>query len=142
MIELKEINLGNEIRAVFEKTGMTKTELGRRLGIPQQHVNRLFERDTMETKRLIKVSRVLECNFFALFCDFPQKIDAYLSAVNMGNGDLSYNLGDTTLTAEIEKLKAELEGAKKQIELLQDNVATLKDNLATKDQLIELMKIK
>ena len=130
MIELKEINLGNEIRAIFEKTGMTKTELGRRLGIPQQHVN------------LIKVSRVLECNFFALFCDFPQKIDAYLSAVNMGNGDLSYNMGDSALTAEIEKLKSELEGAKKQIELLQDNVATLKDNLATKDQLIEIMKTK
>lgn len=142
MIGLKEINLGKEIQAVFEKTGMTKTELGRKLGIPQQHVNRLFDRDSMETKRLIKVSRVLDCNFFALFCEFPQKIEAYLSAINMGNGDLSYTMGDSALTTEIEKLKAELESARTQIELLQDNIATLKDNLATKDQLIEMMKPK
>lgn len=142
MIELKDINLGQEIKAVFDKLGLTKTELARRMGIPQQHVNRIFERDTMETKRLIKVSRALDYNFFALFCEFPQKIEAYLSAVNLGNGDMHYIMGDSAVAAELEKVKAELEGAKKQIALMEDNIASLKATISTKDELIALYKNK
>lgn len=45
---------------------MSKSELGRKIGVPQQHINRILERETMETSRLIKVSEALDFNFFSL----------------------------------------------------------------------------
>lgn len=149
MIELNNVHIGEAIKKRFDELEITKTEFGRRIGIPQQHVNRLFERDTMETKRLIKVCRALDFNFFALFCDFPPQINAYLSAVATGSAPASLNIGDAAIIVELEKIKVKLEGAESterelraQIAALQDNVATLKNNLADKDELIKVYKNK
>lgn len=142
MIELKNIHLGQAIKKRFDELEITKTEFGRRIGIPQQHVNRIFERDTMETKRLIKICRALDYNFFALFCEFPSKIDAYLSAVNIGDGDMTYQMGGEAVVAELNKVKAEAEGYKREIALLKENIGTLKSTIETKDELIAVYKNK
>lgn len=84
-IELKEVHIGKAIKERLNELKMTKTEFGRLIGVPQQHVNRIFERETIETKKLIKISRALDFNFFALFCQFPTNISAYLSAVALGD---------------------------------------------------------
>lgn len=138
-IELHEIHLGKAIKKRLDELEMTKTEFGRRIGVPQQHVNRIFERDTMETKRLLKVCRALEYNFFALFCKFPTNVNAYLAAVSLGEGDSTAYIGDTAVLAELEVTKAKLEGAEKEAKRLEGHVASLEANLQDKERIIKLL---
>lgn len=146
-IELKEVHIGKAIKERLDALKMTKTEFGRLIGVPQQHVNRIFERETIETKKLIKISRALDFNFFALFCQFPTNISAYLSAVALGDGDANNNLGETAILSQLEILKVKLEekegtvaDLRDQIGGLKDNVEQLKSNLRDKDEIITLYK--
>lgn len=126
---------------------MTKTDFGNQIGVQQQHVNRLLEKDTIETKKLIRICEVLDFNFFALFCHFPTSINAYLAAVALGDGDANNNIGEAAVLAHIEKMKTENQGLKDRCGLLEDQIATLKDQvaglksqLADKDEIIEIYK--
>lgn len=62
-IDIKDVHVGQAIDQRRNELGLSKSELGRRLGIPQQHINRLLERETMETKRLVKACKALDFNF-------------------------------------------------------------------------------
>lgn len=146
-IELKEVHIGQAIKKRLEELKMTKSEFGRLIGTPQQHVNRIFERDTIETKKLIKISRVLDFNFFALYCEFPTQISAYLSAVAMGDGDANNNRGEAAVLSQIEVMKLKLEKSegiesdlRDQIAGLKDSVEQMKSQLRDKDEIINILK--
>lgn len=141
-IELKEVHIGKAIEEKFKKTDLNKSEFGRMIGVPQQHVNRLFERETIETGKLVRVSRALDFNFFSLFCASPHNISANLSAVSLGEGNSYNNIGDLALIAELEKVKAEKAAAERENKLLSDQIETLKSQLADKDEIIRLHKEK
>lgn len=145
-IELMEVHIGQAIKKRLDELSMTKSEFGRLIGVPQQHINRILERDTMETKKLIKVCQALEFNFFALFCEFPTSINAYLAAVALG-GNASYSVGDASLLAQMEASKVKADGLqenssllKEQIVILKDQVEGLKKQLDDKDEIINLYK--
>lgn len=145
-IELKEVHVGQAIKKRIDELGMTKSEFGRLIGVPQQHINRILERDTMETKKLIKVCQALEFNFFALFCEFPTSINAYLAAVALG-GNATYSVGDASLLAQMEANKVKADGLqenstllREQIAILRDQVDGLKKQLDDKDAIINLYK--
>lgn len=146
-IQLKNVHVGQAIKKRFEANGMTKTEFGRLIGVPQQHINRIFERDTMETKKLVNICQALDYNFFALFCEFPTNVNAYLAAVALGNGDANNNIGDAAVLAQIELYKERIDGLKENTSTLKDQIATLKDTveqlksqLRDKDELIAIYK--
>ena len=88
-INIRHVHVGAEIEKRRVELGLSKSELGRRIGVPQQHVNRILERETMETSRLVKVSEALDCNFFSFFCSIPQQISAYLAAVSLHGSGIS-----------------------------------------------------
>ncbi len=144
--ELKDINIGQAIEERRKELKITKSELARRIGIPQQHINRMLDRDTMETKRLVKVSEVLDFNFFGLFCPCqPTKVSGYLSAVTL-QGHANNVIGAAPLAAElaIQKNKAEeLEKVntmlRERIEDLKGQIARLDANLKDKDTIIKLL---
>lgn len=139
-IALKEVHVGQAISKRLEEMKITKTEFGRRIGVPQQHINRLLERDTMETKRLIKVCQALEYNFFALFCEFPTSVNAYLAAVALGDGDANNNIGDTSLLAQTEVYKERGTGLTENNANLKDQIGTLKDQISTLKETIVMLK--
>jgi transcriptional regulator with XRE-family HTH domain len=141
-VELKEIHVGEAIKKELEKQKMTKTEFGHRIGVPQQHINRILERETMETNKLVKVCRVLDLNIFALFCKFPTQVNAYLAAVSMGEGDAEnkVHLGDAAILAQLESCKSDLKGAQNSIALMREQIEQLKSQMADKDQLISLYR--
>ncbi len=145
-IALKEVHIGQAIKKRIEELGMTKSEFGRLIGVPQQHINRILERDTMETKKLVKVCRALEFNFFALFCEFPTSVNAYLAAVALG-GNATYSVGDASLLAQMEANKVKADGLQENTSLLREQIAILKDQveglkkqLEDKDEIITLYK--
>lgn len=103
---LKDVHVGKAIEQRLITLGISKTEFAKRAEIPQQHVYRVFERDTMETKKLYKICNVLNFNFFSLFCELPTNITANLSAVNTGKrGIAKNNISDSALAVELEKEK-------------------------------------
>lgn len=139
-LRLNEVHIGEAIKKRLEKLQMSKTEFGKRIGTPQQHVNRILERDTMETKKLIKVCKALDFNFFTLFCESQNSIYAYLSAIALGEGNASLNMGDAATIAELEKKIARIETLEAENQLLRDQINTLNDNLATKQELIDVLR--
>lgn len=139
-VELKEVHVGQEIKKRIDELNMSKTEFGRLIGVQQQHVNRILERDTMETKKLYKVCQVLDMNFFSLFCKFTTNVNAYLAAVALDNGDANNNIGEAAILAQMEKLKGDIARLEESNSLLKDQVSTLKGQLADKDEIITLYK--
>ena len=61
-MNIKHVHVGAEIEKRRVELGLSKSELGRRIGVPQQHVNRILERETMETNRLLQGSEGLGWN--------------------------------------------------------------------------------
>lgn len=146
-IELKEVHIGRAIDKRREELNMSKSEFGRLIKVPQQHVNRIFERETIETAKLVKICRVLDFNFFALFCDFPENVYAFMAAVAMGNGNALNYIGDAALSSQIEKQEQKIESMEEnkvtlnaRITDLKDQIESLKSQLADKDELIKVYK--
>ncbi len=145
-IDIKNVHVGEAIEKRRNELGLSKSELGRKIGVPQQHVNRILERDTMETKRLVKVSEALDYNFFTLFCPVQHQISAYLAAVAL-DGKAHNIIGDAELASQLATAQAEIENQKNTITLLKEQVESLNaqisrldSNLKDKDAIIELLK--
>ena len=94
--DIKHVHVGQAIDKRRNELGLSKSELGRKIGVPQQHINRILERETMETNRLIKVSEALDFNFFSLFCPRQHNISAHLAAVAL-DGNANNLIGDAEL---------------------------------------------
>jgi transcriptional regulator with XRE-family HTH domain len=56
--------IGNIIKEVTERRGISKSELGRRLNMSPTNVHKIFKRETIDTGLLENISAVLEYNFF------------------------------------------------------------------------------
>lgn len=145
-MDLINVHVGEAIEKRRKELKMSKTEFGRRLGVQQQHVNRILDRETMETAKLYKVCQILDYNFFSLFCPLKHQVSAYLSAVACG-GDAINQIGDAQLSAEMTKMK-DLDVKKDEIiaqqaariEELKSVIQLLNSNLKDKDAIIELIK--
>lgn len=145
-MDLKNIHVGEAIEKRRKELNMSKTEFGRRIGVQQQHVNRILTRETMETAKLVRVSEVLDYNFFSLFCPLKHQVSAYLAAVAI-DGDAINQIGDSQLNAEISRLNSIVEQRDatitqltERIEELKHDVKRLESNLDDKDEIIGLLK--
>lgn len=145
-IKICPVHVGHAIENRRKELGISKSELGRRIGVTQQHVNRILERETMETNKLVKVCEAHDFNFFTLFCPVPHQISAYLAAVAV-DGNAHNNIGDAELASQLNKVQSEVENKnetikllKNQIESLNTQITRLDSNLKDKDAIIELLK--
>ncbi len=143
---IQQVHVGQAIDKRRIELGLSKSEFGRKIGVPQQHVNRILERETMETVRLVKVCEVLDFNFFALFSPIQNQISAYLAAVTL-DGDAHNNIGDPALAAQLTKEQSIVESQNETIKLLREQIESLNaqivrldSNLKDKDAIIELLK--
>lgn len=74
------VNIGNKIKVVVSKKGMSVSEFGRRINKSRENVYSIFQRKTIDTGLLSVISNVLDHDFFEYY---------------------------TPLTTEVERLKAE-----------------------------------
>lgn len=139
-LRLSEVHIGQAIEKRIDALGITRTEFGQRIGVQQQHVKRILERDTMETKKLIKVCKALDFNFFTLFCDAPNSIYSYMSAIALGEGDAQLNIGDAAVIADLANKITRIESLEMEVKLLRDQIASKDDTIASKNETIELLK--
>lgn len=90
-IRLCGVNIGSRITEKLGDIGMSKAELSRALGMNQSNLNKLLNRGSMETDKLVEISKAMKYNFFKEFCrssDFIMEYlsdeEFYISEVNIG----------------------------------------------------------
>lgn len=58
------IHIGQKIKVIVEKRGITVSEFGRRINKSRENVYSIFKRKSIDTTLLESISEVLEHNFF------------------------------------------------------------------------------
>lgn len=120
-MKLERVNIGMNIEQKLNELGISKSEFGRRIGIPQQNVNRILEKPNIDTERLIAISEALEYNFFSDYSSEYNKVVASEGSVAV-NGNNNSNV------------VAGCDAA-----LLQERIKHLEELLAEKERLITVL---
>ncbi|MGM9833968.1 MAG: helix-turn-helix domain-containing protein [Candidatus Limisoma sp.] len=66
-MKINRIHIGHAITNRIKLLGISKSEFARRIGIRQQHVNKLLESNSIDTEKLATISKALDFNFFSLY---------------------------------------------------------------------------
>lgn len=110
---------------------MTQKEFGRLLGIPQQNVSRIFNKESIETSKLIKISNVLGFNFFTLYSpkNSSSKVEIetqgdYSPATNDGNVQIV--VGVAVLAERVKAQEAIIAEKNERIKELKERIEELK----------------
>lgn len=149
-MRLNKVDIGAEIEARINQLGLSKSEFGRKIGIPQQNVNRILEKPNIDTEKLLQICNVLDFNFFTLFCpSSAEHFEAHgkhgIAAKNIGSVDnreiVEISKGEKI--TEVEEISEEVflppncpEQAKHAVEKLNLEVDMLKKLLEEKERFI------
>jgi transcriptional regulator with XRE-family HTH domain len=127
MSNRQQIHIGHEIESRINELNISKSEFARRIGTSKQNVNRILEKESIDTAVLIRYGEVLNYNFFNLYADVSnhhtvQAINHSAASVsgdamvlNDGCPDQEKHLIDK-MSMEIEMLKKLLDKTEKQLE--------------------------
>ncbi len=66
-ILLPMIHIGSKIKEVFDTKDLTVSEFARRIDTSRENIYGIFKRKSIDTNLLIKISNVLDHNFFQYF---------------------------------------------------------------------------
>ena len=125
----KTVHIGLAIDKKLQELKMSKTEFGRRIGIPQQNVNRILEKDTIDTGKLVQISEALNFNFFTLYCEEAPKVEVktegdYSPASD--EGDVTVIVGDAVLAERVKLLQQLIKEKDERINELKERIEELK----------------
>lgn len=65
----KQINIGEEIQKEMKNQKIGATVMAKKIDTNRRHIYRIFEKNSIDTKLLFKVSKVLKHDFFKLYSD-------------------------------------------------------------------------
>lgn len=125
----KTVHIGLAIDKKLQELKMSKTEFGRRIGIPQQNVNRILEKDTIDTGKLVQISEALNFNFFTLYCEEAPKVEVktegdYSPASD--EGDVTVIVGDAVLAERVKLFQQLIKEKDERINELKERIDELK----------------
>lgn len=128
MKPIPDIHIGEEIKSRFDKSGLTQKEFGSRIGMPQQNVSRVFNGESIDTKRLVAVSRALNFNFFELYAsiDYHEVHTEGDYSPASDSGDVSVVVGDAVLAERVKLLQQLIEEKDERIAELKERIEELK----------------
>jgi transcriptional regulator with XRE-family HTH domain len=111
-----EVAIGQKIKEVFEASGIKIGDFADKLGMVRQNVYRIFERTNIDTGLLIRISELLEHDFFQYYIK-PSAQQAIKSNENQSTTTITAPAEGaySELASELAKTKAELELATKEI---------------------------
>lgn len=87
---LRQLHVGEMIEKRIKEKGILRAELARKIGMPQSNLTRLLKKSSIDTGKLVEISRAVEYNFFKEFCRDDDNVylkdeDFYISEVNIGS---------------------------------------------------------
>lgn len=66
-MKFEKVNIGLLIEQKMNELDINKSEMARRSGIANQNINRVLERSSIDTDKLVAISEALDFNFFDCF---------------------------------------------------------------------------
>lgn len=124
-MNVQRVNIGLSIEQKLNEIGMSKSEFGRKIGIPQQNVNRILEKGSIDTDKLIAISEALNFNFFDCFHSIEDN-----STVTANNGGVAVSGNGTAHHIET--------NVSSDVVILQERIKSLEALLAEKERLIKV----
>lgn len=124
-MKFEKINIGLLIEQKMNELGVSKSEMARRSGIANQNINRVLERTSIDTDKLIAISEALNFNFFDCFHTIDESSTAMADNGGVaiaGNGTAHH----FTTNASCE------------VAVLQERIKSLEALLAEKERLIKV----
>lgn len=100
---MQDINIGEAIDRRLKELHMSKTEFSRRLGMPQQNVNRILRDSSIKTDKLAAICDILGYNFFRLYCEDAGAVNA------VAPGESEVQASDSEKVQYLERILAEKE---------------------------------
>ena len=123
-MKVERVNIGLSIEQRLNELGMSKSEFGRKIGIPQQNVNRILEKASIDTDKLVSISEALNFNFFDCFhSDESSTVTADNGSVAVAGNGTAHHI-TTNASADVA--------------VLQERVKSLEALLAEKERLIKV----
>jgi transcriptional regulator with XRE-family HTH domain len=118
-----KIDIGHKIKEVFDAQNMKLTDFADELGTVRQNVYRIFKKRHLDTGLLLKISQVLNHNFFQYYISTPQ------STQEQESEQVS------RLQSEALEHKQELDMAKKEIAYLRKIIKLMEEKAELIQQL-------
>lgn len=128
MKQLKHIHIGHEIEARINQLNISKSEFARRIGTSKQNVNRILEKESIDTATLVKYGDVLDCNFFTLYYNLNQNpeedktVSTSLKFVDSLTGPNDHLLLIAKKSLEIRSIEKNLEERRSELNQLLDSI--------------------
>jgi transcriptional regulator with XRE-family HTH domain len=115
------LKIGSKIKEVFDSKQIKLKDFANNIGIARQNIYRIFEKDSIDTDLLTKISTELNHDFFQYFRNdnSSEAIDASLT--------LEHTEKLEKLNNELKNYKNELKLAKKEIDYLKKIIDLMED---------------
>jgi hypothetical protein len=117
------VEIGHKIKEVFDHQNMKLTDFADELGTVRQNVYRIFKKRHLDTGLLLKISQVLNHNFFQYYVTSPE------------NSDPQETEQLKKLIAESSEHYRQLELAKKEIDYLRKIIKLMEEKAALVQQI-------
>jgi hypothetical protein len=118
-IIIPDVQIGPKVQEVFESRNMKLSDLADQLGTVRQNVYRIFKKKDLDTGLLIKVSEVLDHNFFHYY-QTPDEV------------------AGQPLDKEVAELNSQLDLAKKEIDYLKKIILLMEE----KTRLLQAVEVR
>ena len=101
-----KMHIGKKIKEAVKKSGMSVTEFATRINYSRRNIYSIFEKESLDTSLLIKISEVLEQDFFTHYSAGSKKNNSQQGQVAEPSGATEYNENRIReLVKEVEYLK-------------------------------------
>ena len=117
-----EIHVGKLIKNRLQETGMTKSEFARRINKTSQNVYDIFERKTIDTGLLLKISKILDFNFFERY---SLTLNSYPSLLKSSEDTSETFLSANEMVKALQLLDQQMNDQKLEIVALKKEIAYL-----------------
>lgn len=107
------VDIGQKIKEVFDARNKKLTDFADELGTVRQNVYRIFKKQHLDTGLLLKISQVLDHNFFQYYVSDP------------GTGEASEDL--KKLVSQAQDIEQQLLLAKKEIDYLRKIIKLMEE---------------
>lgn len=106
----RTINVGLAIEQRINELGITKSEFGRRIGIPNQNVNRILSKSSIDSDKLVEICNALDYDFFKLFSSSVEERKSSLLNISKVKAILTEKgIGEVKLASMLKISRSEVE---------------------------------
>lgn len=130
---IKKVNIGLCIEQRLNEIGISKSELGRRIGVQQQNINRILEHSNINTDKLITICEALDFNFFTCYSDLDEK-----APVSVNDNNVTADNGAVAIVGNVSGHHISTNTSSCDTAILMERVKALEAVLAEKERLINV----